>query len=73
MLWARRIQYAALPYRAKGKSVLEVMLITSRDTRRWIIPKGWPKHGLPPHATAAEEAFEEAGVVGKITERPIGS
>jgi 8-oxo-dGTP pyrophosphatase MutT (NUDIX family) len=69
----RRIQYAALPYRAKSKSELEVMLITSRDTRQWIIPKGWPKHGLSPHDTAAEEAFEEAGVAGKITERPIGS
>ncbi len=70
---ARRIQYAALPYRGRGKSELEVMLITSRDTGRWIIPKGWPKHGLPPHDAAAQEAFEEAGVAGKITKRPIGS
>ena len=39
----RQVQYAALPYRAKGKSKLEIMLVTSRGTRRWIIPKGWPK------------------------------
>jgi 8-oxo-dGTP pyrophosphatase MutT (NUDIX family) len=70
---ARAIQFAALPYRAKGNSELEVMLITSRDTGRWIIPKGWPKSGIPPHDAAAEEAFEEAGVAGKISERPIGS
>ena len=70
---ARAIQFAALPYRPKGKSELEVMLITSRDTGRWIIPKGWPKNGIPPHDAAAEEAFEEAGVAWKISEQPIGS
>jgi 8-oxo-dGTP pyrophosphatase MutT (NUDIX family) len=70
---ARAIQFAALPYRPKGKSELEVMLITSRDTGRWIIPKGWPKNGIPPHDAAAEEAFEEAGVAGKISQQPIGS
>ena len=69
----RPIQYAALPYRSNGKSKLEIMLVTSRGTQRWIIPKGWPKSGLPPHDTAAEEAFEEAGVVGKISRRPIGT
>jgi 8-oxo-dGTP pyrophosphatase MutT (NUDIX family) len=69
----RLIQFAALPYRAKSKSELEVMLITSRDTGRWIIPKGWPKSGVRPHAAAAEEAYEEAGVAGEISEQPIGS
>ena len=39
----RRVQYAALPYRLSGKSRTEVMLVTSRNTGRWIIPKGWPK------------------------------
>ena len=68
-----QIQYAALPYRAKGKSQLEIMLVTSRGTRRWIIPKGWPKRGTPPYDTAAKEAFEEAGVIGKVRKRPIGS
>ena len=67
-----RIQYGALPFRfAKGS--LEVLLATSRDTKRWIIPKGWPMKGKSPHRTAEREAFEEAGLVGKIQHRPIGS
>jgi 8-oxo-dGTP pyrophosphatase MutT (NUDIX family) len=70
---ALRIQYAALPHRAKGKSGPEVILMTSRGRRRWIIPKGWPKPGISPHATAAQEAFEEAGVIGKVRKRPVGS
>jgi 8-oxo-dGTP pyrophosphatase MutT (NUDIX family) len=70
---SRQVQYAALPYRAKGKSQVEIMLVTSRGTRRWIIPKGWPKRGMPPYDTAAKEAFEEAGVIGKVSKRPIGS
>jgi 8-oxo-dGTP pyrophosphatase MutT (NUDIX family) len=48
-----------------------VLLITSRETRRWIIPKGWPIKGLGPAQAAAREAFEEAGVHGRI-ERPLG-
>jgi 8-oxo-dGTP pyrophosphatase MutT (NUDIX family) len=52
---------------------LEIMLVTSRTTRRWIIPKGWPESGIPPHQVAAREALEEAGVVGRVSKRPIGS
>jgi 8-oxo-dGTP pyrophosphatase MutT (NUDIX family) len=70
---ARRVQYAALPYRLSGRSRTEVMLVTSRETRRWIIPKGWPHKGKAPHHSAAREAFEEAGVVGTISRRPVGS
>jgi 8-oxo-dGTP pyrophosphatase MutT (NUDIX family) len=70
---ARRVQYAALPYRRKGNSSTEVLLVTSRDTGRWIIPKGWPLKGNAPHKAAAREAREEAGVVGKIERRAIGS
>lgn len=66
------IQYAALPYRIHGRQV-QVMLITSRGTGRWIIPKGWPMDGLPPQETALTEAAEEAGVVGEVADRPIGS
>jgi 8-oxo-dGTP pyrophosphatase MutT (NUDIX family) len=69
----RRVQYAALPFRSNGESKLEIMLVTSRGTRRWIIPKGWPKRGMPPYETAAKEAFEEAGVLGKVSKRSIGS
>lgn len=69
----QRVQYAALPYRRTGDLLIEVLLVTSRDTGRWIIPKGWPLKGKAPHKTAAREAREEAGVVGKISRRPIGS
>jgi 8-oxo-dGTP pyrophosphatase MutT (NUDIX family) len=73
MVRAMRVQYAALPYRQKGRSSTEVLLVTSRDTGRWIIPKGWPLKGKRPHKAAAREAHEEAGVVGKINRRAIGS
>jgi 8-oxo-dGTP pyrophosphatase MutT (NUDIX family) len=70
---AKRVQYAALSYRVKGNSGTEVMLVTSRETRRWIIPKGWPHKGKTPHRSAAREAFEEAGVVGAVRRRSVGS
>ena len=70
---AKRIQYAALPYRLNGRSRTEVMLVTSRGTRRWIIPKGWPQRGRAPCDSAAREAFEEAGVVGAVGRRSVGS
>ena len=70
---AKRVQYAALPYRSRGTSRTEVMLVTSRGTRRWIIPKGWPQKGRAPHRSAAREAFEEAGVTGVVDRRPVGS
>ncbi len=66
-------QYAALPYRKNQKGAVEVMLVTSRETRRWIIPKGWPIAGVEPHNLAALEAMEEAGLVGKVCDKPIGS
>jgi hypothetical protein len=65
---SRPIQYGALPYR-EIKSGVQILLVTSRNTRRWIIPKGWPQSGTPPHRAAAREAFEEAGVVGKSAKR----
>ena len=49
------------------------MLITSNRTRRWIIPKGWPMKRKEPHAAAAREALEEAGVRGKVGTTPLGS
>jgi 8-oxo-dGTP pyrophosphatase MutT (NUDIX family) len=63
-------QYAALPYR--DRDGLEVLLLTSRESRRWIIPKGWPMVGKPPYAAAAREAVQEAGVVGRVSKRPVG-
>src|SRR5256886_12003905 len=70
---ARRAQYGALPYRLSAGSRPQFMLVTSRETRRWIIPKGWPKKGKSPHHSAAREAFEEAGVVGAVARRSVGS
>jgi 8-oxo-dGTP pyrophosphatase MutT (NUDIX family) len=72
-LSANRIQYAALPYRLRADARTEVMLITSREAGRWIIPKGWPQKDKAPHRSAAREAFEEAGVVGAVGRRSIGS
>jgi 8-oxo-dGTP pyrophosphatase MutT (NUDIX family) len=69
----RRVQYAALPYRRGAHSRTQVMLVTSRETGRWIIPKGWPKKRTAPYASAAREALEEAGVVGEVGRDPIGS
>nr|WP_299909650.1 DUF47 family protein [Sphingomonas bacterium] len=57
-------QVAALPYRIEADGSAQVMLITSRDTGRWVIPKGNPIPGMAPHEAAAEEAFEEAGIRG---------
>ena len=66
-----RSQIAALPWR-RGKKGLEILLISSRETKRWVIPKGWPMKGRKPHAAAAQEAKEEAGLLGKILKDPIG-
>jgi 8-oxo-dGTP pyrophosphatase MutT (NUDIX family) len=67
-----QLQYAAMPYRFANDR-LEVMLVTSRETKRWIIPKGWPMKDCKPHAAAKREAFEEAGVIGEIGKRAIGT
>lgn len=66
-------QFAALPYRLSEDGGLEVLLISSRDTGRWIIPKGWPLKKCSGPETAATEAFEEAGIKGKVAEQAIGS
>ncbi len=63
-------QYATLPWRRAGQ--LEIMLITSRETRRWIIPKGWPMDGRTNSESAAQEAYEEAGIKGSTTEESLG-
>ncbi|WP_409456592.1 NUDIX hydrolase [Rhizobium lusitanum] len=69
-----RQQYAALCYRRKKKTGdLEVLLLTSRDTGRWVIPKGWPMPGKLSHEVAAREAFEEAGVRGAVETAPLGA
>lgn len=67
-----RAQYAALPWRRGAGEALEVLLITSRETRRWVIPKGWPIKNMKSPDSAAREAFEEAGVVGNVRKKAVG-
>ena len=66
-------QIAALPVRYDKHGRAEVLLVTSRETRRWVIPKGWPWPDYDDHKAAAEEAWEEAGVTGDIESVPTGA
>lgn len=70
---ADRAQVAALPLTLGEDGVARVLLLTSRETRRWVIPKGWPMRGRKPYEAAAQEALEEAGVTGHAKKKPIGS
>ena len=68
----RRVQFAALCTR-QSENGLQVLLITSRDTGRWIIPKGWPIDGKDGAETALQEAWEEAGVrASSPAKAPVG-
>ena len=66
-----RSQFAALPFRRK-KSEVEILLLSSLDTGRWIIPKGWPMDGKTPAEAAAIEAWEEAGIRGVVSQTCAG-
>lgn len=68
----RKIQYGALPWRSTPAGI-EILLITTLNTRRWIVPKGWPLDGLAPHQSAAQEALEEAGISGKMETSALGA
>jgi 8-oxo-dGTP pyrophosphatase MutT (NUDIX family) len=63
---------AALPLRRREDGTLEVLLVTSRDTGRWVLPKGWPMNGKPPWRAAEIEAEEEAGVTGRVARDDLG-
>ncbi|MCC6305402.1 MAG: NUDIX hydrolase [Rhodobacteraceae bacterium] len=65
-------QVAALAWRERHGRI-EVLMVTSRDTGRWVLPKGWPMRGRSPARSAAREAFEEAGATGRIGPVPVGS
>ena len=65
-------QCAAICFRRRSDRETEVLLITSRDTGRWIIPKGWPMDGKTHCEAASIEACEEAGVRGKVEKNPFG-
>lgn len=65
-----------MPYRAEGNAIdapVKVLLVTSRDSGRWVIPKGNPAAGVSSHAAASLEAEEEAGVLGLVCPTPLGS
>ncbi len=67
-------QVGALPFRRRRKSKsIEILLVSSRRTGRWIIPKGHVERGVDDRVMARREAFEEAGVTGKVPKQPIGS
>lgn len=63
---AFRQQYAALCFRYADGGTIEILLVTSRTSGRWIIPRGWPMKRKKPHQAAAIEAWEEAGVRGRV-------
>ncbi|WP_036480086.1 NUDIX hydrolase [Nitratireductor basaltis] len=66
-----RVQTAALPWRLRD-DVVEILLITSRDTGRWVLPKGWPEGRETLAEAAAREAAEEAGVSGAVSRHETG-
>ena len=67
-------QYGALAIGLDGDSGIKVVLITSRDTGRWVIPKGWPMRGKAALEVALVEAYEEAGIVGRaLIKKPVGT
>lgn len=65
-------QSGVIPYRIiEGK--LEILLITTRKRQGWVIPKGGLCKGMSPHDSAAKEAWEEAGVLGRVTTEKLGN
>lgn len=66
-----RTQFGALCWRVR-KDQVQIALVTSRRTKRWIIPKGWPADGATPAEAAAVEAREEAGLEGRVHEVCLG-
>ncbi|MBB3992910.1 8-oxo-dGTP pyrophosphatase MutT (NUDIX family) [Sulfitobacter undariae] len=66
-----RTQFAGLCWRVRRGKV-QILLITSRRRKRWIVPKGWPMEGKTPAECALTEAWEEAGVIGIASDACIG-
>lgn len=67
------IQTGALPWRLGPGNRAQVLLVTGRNSGRWMIPKGWPMRGKTLAKAAAQEAFEEGGVKGTISTKPLGA
>ncbi|WP_367718781.1 NUDIX hydrolase [Nitratireductor sp. GISD-1A_MAKvit] len=69
----RQVQAAALPWRIAGSgNAIQIMLITSRGTGRWVLPKGWPEGAETLAKAAMREAREEAGISGIPSDDEIG-
>jgi 8-oxo-dGTP pyrophosphatase MutT (NUDIX family) len=65
-------QAGAIPFKF-DEGALRVLLITTRGTGKWVIPKGWIEPGASAAQAAAQEAYEEAGITGLIGEAPLGT
>ncbi len=65
-------QSAVVPFRRR-RGELEILMITSRKKKRWVLPKGVVEPDLSPWASAAKEALEEAGIEGKVSRRSVGN
>ena len=66
-----RSQFGAICYRVKDGTI-QILLVTTRRTGRWMVPRGWPIDATTPAQTALREAWEEAGVRGKVTGNCVG-
>ena len=66
-------QYGVIAWKEAEGGGRQVLLITSRETKRWVIPRGNPIAGLSPSDAAAQEAWEEAGVKGETGTEPLGA
>ncbi|GAA6618269.1 NUDIX hydrolase [Scytonema sp. NUACC26] len=65
-------QSGVIPYRVQDGKI-EVLLITTRNYQRWVVPKGGISNGMSPPNSAAKEAWEEAGIVGQVDTHELGS
>jgi 8-oxo-dGTP pyrophosphatase MutT (NUDIX family) len=65
-------QSGVIAYRVEDGRV-EVLLVTSRSSKRWVIPKGLVEPHLSPRRSAAKEAMEEAGIKGDVSRHSVGS
>ena len=68
----RTTQVAALAIRVEDDGEINILLVSSRETGRWVIPKGWPSKKMSDAKAAAREARQEAGVTGKVWRKPVG-
>lgn len=66
-------QFGVIPWRRSADGDAEILLITSRETRRWVVPRGNAIAGLRDYESAAQEAFEEAGIRGGVEQSALGA